>query len=95
MVESVDGKSDAKQKQVRVPVRTGIFLTVKFSADSLTVFVQPPCASTSACMQNTTNTDSYWTIQARLLTPLTFAQHRLSPLAVFTSGAYFLHNGRR
>ena len=27
-----------------------------------------------------------------LLTPLTFAWHRLSPLAAFTSGAYFLHN---
>ena len=25
---------------------------------------------------------------------LTFAQHRLSPLAAFTSGAYFLHNER-
>jgi len=34
-------------------------------------------------------------IQAGLLTPLTFARHRLSPLAAFTSGAYFLHNGRR
>ena len=37
----------------------------------------------------------YWVIQAGLLTPLTFAQHRLSPLAAFTSGAYFLHNGRQ
>ena len=37
----------------------------------------------------------YWAIHAGLLTPLTFAQHRLSPLAAFTSGAYFLHNGRR
>ena len=37
----------------------------------------------------------YWAIQAWLLTHLTFARHRLSPLAVFTSGAYFLHNGRR
>ena len=37
----------------------------------------------------------YWAIQAGLLTPLTFAQHCLSPLAAFTSGAYFLHNGRR
>ena len=26
-----------------------------------------------------------WAVQARLLTPLTFAQHRLSPLAAFTS----------
>ena len=26
-----------------------------------------------------------------LLTSLTFAWHRLSPLAAFTSGAYFLH----
>ena len=38
---------------------------------------------------------SYWAIQVGLLTPLTFARHRLSPLAAFTSGAYFLHNGRR
>ena len=38
---------------------------------------------------------SYWAIQAGLLTPLTFARHRLSPLAAFTSGAYFLHNVRR
>ena len=30
-------------------------------------------------------------IQAVLLTPLTFARHRLSPLAAFTSGAYFVH----
>ena len=36
-----------------------------------------------------------WAIQAGLLTPLTFARHRLSPLAAFTSGVYFLHNGRR
>ena len=34
--------------------------------------------------------DSYWAIQTGLLTPLTFARHRLSPLATFTSGAYFL-----
>ena len=26
---------------------------------------------------------------------LTFTQHRLSPLAVFTSGVYFLYSGRR
>ena len=37
----------------------------------------------------------YWAIQAGLLTPLTFARHRLSPLAAFTSGAYILRNGRR
>ena len=37
----------------------------------------------------------YWAILARLLTPLTFARHRLSPLAAFTSGAYSLDNGRR
>ena len=36
-----------------------------------------------------------WAIQAGLLTPLTFARHRLSPLATFTSGACFLHSGRR
>ena len=34
-------------------------------------------------------------VQVGLLTPLTFARHRLSPLAVFTSGACFLHNGRQ
>ena len=33
---------------------------------------------------------AYWAIQAGLLTPLNFARHRLSPLAAFTSGAYFL-----
>ena len=37
----------------------------------------------------------YWVIQAGLLTLLTSARHRLSPLAAFTFGAYFLHNGRR
>ena len=35
-----------------------------------------------------------WAVQAGLLTPLTFARHRLGPLAAFTSGSYFLHNGR-
>ena len=34
-------------------------------------------------------------VQAGLLTPLTFAQHHLSPLAAFTSDVYFLHNGRQ
>ena len=34
----------------------------------------------------------YWAVQAGLLTPLTFARHRLCPLAAFTSDAYFLHN---
>ena len=38
---------------------------------------------------------TYWAIQAGLLTPLTFAWHHLSPLATFTSGAYFLHTGLR
>ena len=37
----------------------------------------------------------YRAIQAGLLTPLTFARHCLSPLGASTSGAYFLHNGRR
>ena len=41
------------------------------------------------------NRRDYWSVQAGSLTPLTFARHRLSPLAAFTSGAYFLHNGRR
>ena len=42
-----------------------------------------------------TKTGCYWVVQAGLTTPLTFTWHRLSPLAVFTSGAYFLHNLRR
>ena len=37
----------------------------------------------------------YWVVQAGLLTPLSFTWHHLSPLAVFTSSAYFLHNRRR
>ena len=35
----------------------------------------------------------YWAVQAGLLTPLMFAWQRFSPLAAFTSGAYFLNNG--
>ena len=35
-----------------------------------------------------------WAVQVGMLTPLTFAQHRLRPLAAFTSGANFLHNER-
>ena len=37
----------------------------------------------------------YWLVQVGLLTPLTFTWHHLSPLAAFTSGPYFVHNGRR
>ena len=37
----------------------------------------------------------YCAVQAGLLTPLAFARHRLSPLAAFASGAYFLHSARR
>ena len=37
----------------------------------------------------------YWAVHAGLLTPLTFAWYHLSPLAAFTSGVYFLHNGRQ
>ena len=39
--------------------------------------------------------DFSWAGQVGLLTPLTFARHRLSPLAAFTSCAYFLHSGRQ
>ena len=51
-----------------------------------------PCDDLSV---TTKDAQLYWAIQAGLLTPLTFARHRLSPLATFTSGAYFLRNGRR
>ena len=38
----------------------------------------------------------YLVVQAGLLTPLTFAWlHRLSPLAAFIFGAYFLHSGQQ
>ena len=47
------------------------------------------CSGLSSCVLD----GRYWAVQAGLLTPLTFARHRLSPLAAFTSG--FLHNGRR
>ena len=33
--------------------------------------------------------ETFWAVHAGLLTPLTFTRHRLSPLAAFTSGAYF------
>jgi len=39
--------------------------------------------------------ETYWAVQAGLLSLMTFTRHRLSPLAAFTSGAYFLQNGRR
>ena len=39
---------------------------------------------------HTHSTLAFWAIQAGLLTPLTFVRHRLSPLAAFSSGAYFL-----
>ena len=38
---------------------------------------------------------SYWAVQAGLLTPLIFAWCCASPLSAFTSGAFFLHNGRQ
>ena len=37
---------------------------------------------------STKTVQPYCAAQAGLLTPLTFARHRLSPLAAFTSGAY-------
>ena len=46
-------------------------------------------------IQSCTMSRDYWAVQAELLTSLTFARHRLSPLAAFTSRAYFLHNGWR
>ena len=52
-------------------------------------FISPP--SDLLCLRSSRS--KYWAIQAGLLTPLTFARHRLSPLAAFASGAYFLHNG--
>ena len=39
---------------------------------------------------NLTLLSVYWVSQVGLLTPLTFTQHRSSPLTDFTSSAYFL-----
>ena len=47
------------------------------------------------CQSLMLSVTDYWAVQVGLSTPLTFARHRLSPLAAFASGAYFLHNGRR
>ena len=66
--------------------------------DAKTLFFHPPSPfpGNFVLLRNSRfNFPCYWAIQAGLLTPLTFARHRLSPLAAFTSGAYFLHNGRR
>ena len=40
------------------------------------------------------STHNYWVVQAGLLTPSTFTGHRLSPLAVFSSGVYSFDNGK-
>ena len=37
---------------------------------------------------------AYWAVQVGLLTSFTFARYRLSPMAAFTSGAYFLYSGK-
>ena len=37
----------------------------------------------------------YCAVRVLLLTPLNFLWHHWSPLVVFTSSVYFLHNGRR
>ena len=60
-------------------------------------YLNSSCQKTLDILHVVGHTDwrAYWAIQAGLLTPLTFAQHRLSPLAAFTSGSYFPHNGRR
>ena len=50
-------------------------------------------ASSATDMARGSASATVWEIQAGLLTPLNFARHRLSPLADFTSGAPFLHNG--
>ena len=64
-----------------------------------TLMTQSPKISQVSVKQGATtiheDSAACWAIQAGLLTPLTFARHRLSPLAAFTSCAYFLRNGRR
>ena len=45
------------------------------------------------CMHVCNTMQVYWVVQAGSLTPLTFTWHHISPVAVFTSSAYFLQNG--
>ena len=52
------------------------------------------CMPQTYFLQQTFIAHLYWAIQAGLLTPLTSAQHRLSPLAAFPSSVYFLPSGR-
>ena len=65
---------------------------VQFRFKIIIIILQEVYVPNSTHRQVTTN---YWAVQVGLLTPLTFDRHHLSPLAAFTSGAYFLHNGRR
>ena len=67
---------------------------------SLLFFSSYACQRTGDAQYDKTLEDNvmeqaYWAVQAGLLTPLTFARPRVSPLAAFASNAYFLHNGRR
>ena len=62
---------------------------------SIRLLIKHPHALAPITLHHNLTVTLYWAIQAGLLTHLTFAQHHLSPLAAFTSGAYFLHNGRR
>ena len=49
----------------------------------------------SCCLEHRALVWKYWAVQAGLLTPLTFIWDCFCPLATFTSGVYFLHNGRQ
>ena len=76
----------ARDQYVAVATQNGSHLVANETADENFVWL-PRIYKTSVHL--------YWAILAGLLTPLTFVRHRLSPLAAFTSGAYFLHNGRQ
>ena len=87
-------KKRRKTNQLSLPIRIGLPWGLWGGKDKATRKTMNKTVQTN--WQNKLETCiQYWAIQAVLLTPLTFALHHLSPLAAFTSGAYFLHNGRR
>ena len=86
------------------PTEVDILQSVKFSQNhalgykfvvwawAVQVVLQHPLWLILRSLTHESQCHLYWAIQAG---SLTFARHRLSPLAAFTSGAYFLHNGRQ
>ena len=65
-----------------------VLVLAKWVLDYLSLRPQPLVLDTRV----PSPTSQYWAVYVGWLTPLTFTQHHLNPLAVFTSCAYFLHS---